>query len=71
MSAPNKWRALVLLALAELLGMALWFSGSAVVPELSREWSLSSSQVSWLANAVQLGFVAGTTASTGYRYEDL
>lgn len=29
-----QWRALTLLALAELLGMTLWFSASAVVPSL-------------------------------------
>ena len=29
-----QWRALTFLALAELLGMTLWFSASAVVPSL-------------------------------------
>ena len=71
MSTPNKWRALVLLSIAELFGMALWFSGSAVVPALSREWNLSSSQVSWLANAVQLGFVAGTLISATLNLADI
>ena len=71
MSTPNKWRALVLLSLAELFGMALWFSGSAVVPALSREWNLTSSQVSWLANAVQLGFVAGTLISATLNLADI
>ena len=51
--------------------MALWFSGSAVVPALSREWNLSSSQVSWLANAVQLGFVAGTLLSATLNLADI
>ena len=71
MSTPNKWRALVLLSLAELFGMSLWFSGSAVVPALSHEWNLSSSQVSWLANAVQLGFVAGTLISATLNLSDI
>ena len=71
MSTPNKWRALVLLSLAELFGMALWFSGSAVVPALSQEWNLSSSQVSWLAIAVQLGFVAGTLISATLNLADI
>ena len=71
MSAPNKWRALVLLSLAELLGMALWFSGSAVVPALSHEWNLSTSQASWLANAVQFGFVAGTLLSATLNLADI
>ena len=71
MSTPNKWRALVLLSLAELFGMSLWFSGSAVVPALSHEWNLSSSQVSWLANAVQFGFVAGTLISATLNLSDI
>jgi MFS family permease len=71
MSTPNQWRALVLLSLAELLGMALWFTGSAVVPALASEWNLSSSQVSWLAIAVQLGFVAGTLISATLNLADI
>ena len=71
MSTPNQWRALVLLSIAELFGMALWFSGSAVVPALTQEWHLSSSQVSWLANAVQLGFVAGTLISATLNLADI
>jgi MFS family permease len=71
MSTPNQWRALTLLSIAELFGMALWFTGSAVVPALSREWNLSSSQVSWLANAVQLGFVAGTLLSATLNLADI
>lgn len=71
MSTPNKWRALALLSIAELFCMALWFSGSAVVPALSHEWNLTSSQVSWLANAVQFGFVAGTLLSATLNLADI
>jgi MFS family permease len=56
-------RALLLLALAELCGMSLWFSASAVTPALVAEWRLSGAGASWLTLAVQLGFVAGTLAS--------
>jgi MFS family permease len=68
---PRRWRALTLLSAAELLGMALWFSGSAVVPALSVEWQLTPSQVSWLAIAVQLGFVAGTLISATLNLPDI
>jgi MFS family permease len=68
---PRRWRALTLLSLAELLGMALWFSGSAVVPALTREWQLSDSQISWIAIAVQLGFVAGTLISATLNLPDI
>lgn len=59
-AAPGRWRVLLLLALAELLGMSLWFAGSAIAPQLQERWALSGSQVGWLTTAVQLGFVAGT-----------
>src|SRR5215203_2842436 len=68
---PRRWRALTLLSIAELLGMALWFSGSAVVPALSREWQLTASQISWIAIAVQLGFVAGTLVSATLNLPDI
>lgn len=58
-----RWRALILLSLAELLGMSLWFSASAVVPALRVEWNLSDSSAGWLTIAVQLGFVCGTLLS--------
>jgi MFS family permease len=56
-------RALVLLAVAELLGMSLWFSASALTPQISEEWRLTESGASWLTLSVQLGFVAGTLVS--------
>src|SRR5947207_13960795 len=59
----GRWRALVLLAVAELLGMSLWFSASAVAPALRAEWNLTESQTGWLTLSVQLGFVAGTLLS--------
>ncbi len=61
--AGGRWRALALLGAAELLGMSLWFSASAVAPALSAEWRLVESLAGWLTLAVQLGFVAGTLLS--------
>ena len=62
-SHPDRWRMLAVLSAAELLGMALWFAGSAVAPELQRLWQLDGFGVAWLTIAVQLGFVAGTAIS--------
>ena len=59
----DAWRNLWLLALTELLAMALWFSATAVVPQLSAQWSLSGGEQAWLTMSVQLGFVAGALAS--------
>jgi MFS family permease len=57
---PHKWRILGLLALVELLANAVWFSASAVIPQLASAWRLSGSGQSWLTMSVQLGFVVGT-----------
>ena len=51
--------------------MSLWFSGSAVVPALSKEWHLSDSEISWISIAVQLGFVAGTLISAILNLSDI
>ncbi|HTD51689.1 MAG TPA: MFS transporter [Thermoanaerobaculia bacterium] len=61
--SPGRWRALLLLGAAELLGMSLWFSASASVPAIRQEWHLTPSAAAWLTLAVQLGFVAGTLVS--------
>ena len=62
-SLAKKPRTLALLALATLLAMALWFSGSAVVPQLTAEWGLSGSEQSWMTMSVQIGFVVGAVLS--------
>lgn len=59
----QKWKNLILLALAVLLAKALWFSASAVVPQLTEEWDLTGSQRSWLTMGVQIGFVVGALIS--------
>ena len=52
-----------MLSLAELLALSLWFSASAVLPALQREWQLGASGSAGLTVAVQLGFISGTLAS--------
>jgi MFS family permease len=59
----DKWRTLILLSLSVLLSMAVYFSASAVVPALTRLWSLDDSGRSWLTMSVQLGFVIGALLS--------
>ena len=51
--------------------MSVWFSASALAPQLSEAWSLSSSQTGWLTSAVQLGFVAGTAAAALLNLADI
>jgi len=57
---PARWRQLAVLSLAELLALSLWFSASAVLPALRREWALGDAGAAGLTIAVQLGFIAGT-----------
>jgi MFS family permease len=57
---PARWRMLALLAVAELLGMSLWFAASAVSAQLAARWSLTPAATGWLTTIVQLGFVFGT-----------
>lgn len=43
--------------------MSLWFSASAVVPQLTEAWKLNGAQQSWLTMSVQIGFVVGAFVS--------
>jgi len=67
----TRTRALALVGLAELLGMSLWFTASAVAPRIAVEWHLSAGTTSWLTLAVQLGFVAGTLISAIFNLPDV
>jgi MFS family permease len=70
-SHPRRWHVLGLLAIAELLAMSLWFSGTAVAPLLQARWSLDAAQVGWLTSMVQLGFVVGTALAAILNLADL
>lgn len=58
-----KWPTILLLALAELLAMGVWFSASAVVPALTNEWKLDDAGRAALTISVQIGFVVGAFGS--------
>ncbi|HSE05178.1 MAG TPA: MFS transporter, partial [Methylomirabilota bacterium] len=66
-----RWRALGLLSLAELLALSLWFSASAVLPALSREWALGDGGRAGLTIAVQAGFIVGTFVAALANLPDL
>jgi MFS family permease len=68
---PRRWRILGLLAIAELLGMSLWFGASAVAGELGARWLLDTSQIGWLTSVVQLGFVVGTALAALLNIADI
>jgi MFS family permease len=59
----ERWRQLAVLSLAELLALCVWFSASAVLPALRREWALDDAASAALTIAVQAGFIVGTLGS--------
>jgi MFS family permease len=62
---------LALVALAELLGMSVWFAANAVAPQLATRWALSPSEAGWLSTVVQLGFVIGTALAAALNLADV
>ncbi len=58
-----KAKNMALLSIVVLLSMSLWFSASAIVPQLSEEWNLSASMKAWMTMSVQIGFVFGALTS--------
>lgn len=67
----TRWRVLALLGFAELLGMSLWFSASAVSPQLRSIWGLTAAEAAWLTTIVQLGFVCGTAVAAVLNLADV
>ena len=51
---------LPVLVCAQLFGTSLWFSSSAALPSLIRDWRLSQADGGLLISAVQVGFILGT-----------
>ena len=67
----DRVQALLLLAVAVLLAMGLWFGVSAVAPQIAEEWHLDAGTTAWLTLSVQLGFVAGTLLSALLNLSDV
>jgi MFS family permease len=67
----RRWRMLGLICAGVVLCMTTWFSATAITPELVQVWRLSAAEVSWLTNAVQLGFVTGALLSSFVSLPDL
>ncbi len=70
-ASVHRFRALALVALAELLAMGLWFGVSAVAPQIAAEWRLDAGAAAWLTLAVQVGFVVGTLLSATLNLPDV
>ena len=51
--------------------MSLWFSASAVTPQLRSIWGLTAAEAGWLTTIVQLGFVCGTALAAVLNLADV
>ena len=69
--AGRRWRVLAVTAVALVLSMTSWFSATAVINDLARDWNLDTATAGWLTNAVQLGFVMGAIGSSLLAISDI
>lgn len=67
----GQWTALALICAGVIGAMTCWFSATAIMPELIRDWSLTAAQAGWLTNAVQIGFVLGALAASLVNLPDI
>lgn len=67
-SRAHRQRAAI--AMVQVLGLAVWFSVSAVVPSLQGEWGIGVVGGVWLTGATQIGFVVGAVASAAFNLAD-
>src|SRR6185437_6165944 len=51
--------------------MSLWFSASAITPQLRSIWGLTTAEGGWLTTIVQLGFVCGTAVAAILNLADI
>lgn len=71
-SSSNSARTvLIVLSLAELFAMTLWFTGTTVLPQLAQEWRVNVADAAWVTIAVQFGFVAGALISAIFNLSDV
>ena len=60
--------AILIITFSQLFGTSLWFSANSAAANLILEWHITISDIGWLTNAVQAGFILGTflIAFTGF-----
>ena len=69
--AEGRRLALALIAVGQLFALSLWFSASAVAPQLSELWGLTAGEEAGLTLTVQIGFVVGALASAMFNLADI
>lgn len=66
----SKSRNLLLITVAQVLALSLWFSGTAAGPGMAAAAPLPAGFLAWLTGAVQAGFVLGTLGSAALALPD-
>lgn len=66
----TKWTSIAALSACEVLALGVWFSASAVIPALEREYALSAFDKSLYTGAVQAGYVVGSLTSALFGLAD-
>src|SRR5947209_20153635 len=64
-------RALFLLSVSILLAMSLWFTGTAVIPQIATLWHSGLARGSWLTLAVQIGVSVGAITCALFNIRDV
>ena len=66
-----RWHALGMTGLAVVLTLSSWFSATAVATDLGGDLGMTVSQLVWLTNAVQAGFVMGALGASFFALADV
>lgn len=70
MARTDKGFAVSMITVCQLMALALWFSATAVLPQLRAEFDISTLQSSLFTSSVLLGFVLGTVSSAALGLAD-
>ncbi len=70
MARTGKSFAVSMITVCQLMALALWFSATAVLPQLRAEFDISTLQSSLFTSSVLLGFVIGTVISAALGLAD-
>jgi len=62
---------LIIISVAQLFALTLWFSASAIVPQLIDKWNIGSFEIGALSIAVTIGFIVGGIISSVFSLSDV
>ena len=65
-----KTRSLILLIVAEMAALSMWFVSAAILPDMLRETEISSFRQAAMTSGVQVGFVTGALVSAVFGISD-